>query len=336
MRYLYKDADEKFVREKTKRKKCHALDSYQFRLNSMIYGKSDFNKKDTPIAFKTTPDTLLMLCSIVVDKYPLSSIYEWTIEDICRWLRRRGYPHYQNTFRENLINGRTFLLLDTSALAAMNIKYFDHARDIAYGIRTLFYYEMTKFGRSITLAPDFHLELYKLFRIKTGAKYEKIRRSDLWHRMQLIRAKTPTCTHWEILERWMTMTKSWDVRVGYVPRQELYECAKKSKVTEQPTTNQMHCFCLPPCCCYWTEKETRFPWRLECLPHLPPFDSEIVMPCEECPVVCTCRWSSKKYKHRTVLSCLQQYFPQKYGSPFVHSTMKLNKGHGHRLSLYQK
>lgn len=95
MRYLYKDADEKFVREKTKGQKHHALDRYQFRLNSMIYGKPDFNKKDTPIVFKCTPDTLLMLCSIVVDNYPLSSIYEWNIEDICRWLRRRGYPQYQ-------------------------------------------------------------------------------------------------------------------------------------------------------------------------------------------------------------------------------------------------
>uniref|UniRef100_A0A1A9WXY1 SAM domain-containing protein n=1 Tax=Glossina brevipalpis TaxID=37001 RepID=A0A1A9WXY1_9MUSC len=333
MRYLYKEADEKFVREKTMREKPHVLSSYQFRPNIQTYGKPKFDKNDVSIALKCTPDTLLALCSKLVDSFPLVSIYEWNIEDICRWVRRRGYPQYQNTFRENLINGRTLLLLDASALAAMNIRDFKHAHDIAYGIRQLFYYEITKFGRSITLAPEFHLELYKLFRIKTGAKYEKIRRTDLWRRMQLIREKTPTCSHWEILERWQTMSETSNIRFGYVPRQELYKCDKKKKI-EEPPKPALHCFCLPPCDCYWTEKDTSFPWRLECLPHLPRFDSEIVIPCEECPMVCTCRWSSKKYKQRSVLSCLQQYMPQKYGNAFINTTIKLNKAHGYRLSIY--
>uniref|UniRef100_A0A1A9VAF3 Mitochondrial import receptor subunit TOM22 homolog n=1 Tax=Glossina austeni TaxID=7395 RepID=A0A1A9VAF3_GLOAU len=189
-------------------------------------GKVYFDKKDVPIVWKCSPDTLLNLCTHVIDAIPMVSVYEWTIEDICCWLRNLGYRQYQNTFRVNLINGRTLLLLDASALSAINIKDFNHMRDIAGKIRGLFIYEMTKFGHRISLPTEYLLELYKLFRVRNGVKYDRIRPVDFWRHLQIVREKTPYHSHWELLERWLSKEKlpKLSERFENAPRRNLYKC----------------------------------------------------------------------------------------------------------------
>lgn len=215
----------------------------------------------------------------------------------------------------------------------MNIKDFQHIKDLTKRIRSLFHFEMTKFARSISLYPEFHGELYKLFRIKTGAKYENVRPSDLWRKMQIIRYKEPNYSHWEILERWLAFDKDpkYPELFGSIPRSNLYKCATNS-LTEigDANKNPKHCLCLPPCECNWSDLDRRPPWRFKCLPHLPK-DSEFVANCHGCVPPCTCRWSSKKYLIRGVLSGLQRKFPQKYGG---FRYRKYEQFPSYRLSLF--
>ncbi|TMW52329.1 hypothetical protein DOY81_002586 [Sarcophaga bullata] len=339
MRYLYGQADEKYIKNQlTTNAKEIPLSSFKFSLNPVVKGKTsakEFDRQDIPIVFKCSPDKLVNLCASVIDAWPLPEVYKWTIEDICRWLRGLGFKQYQNTFRENLINGRTFLLLDASALSAMNIKDFEHIKRLTYGIRSLFYFEMTKFGRSLTLYPEFLPELYKLFRVKTGYIYESVRRSDLWRKMQLIRQKEPNYTHWEILERWLAFEKEPPVKelIGGAPRSKLYRC--RSIPTEPaPIAKPPYCCaCVPPCQCYWRDDDCRPPWRFDCLPHLLP-DNEFCEHCIYCLPPCTCRWSSKKYLTRGILKCLRTSFPQKYGGINMIKRYERISAAGYRLSLY--
>lgn len=73
----------------------YRLNQYKFELTPLILGREEFDRNDVPIQFKCTPDTLVNLCAKIVDALPLPSVYEWNIEDICRWLRSYGYPQYQ-------------------------------------------------------------------------------------------------------------------------------------------------------------------------------------------------------------------------------------------------
>ncbi|XP_073823092.1 uncharacterized protein [Musca autumnalis] len=341
MRYLYEASDEKYVKsqDKDNEDEPSPLSSYKFRLHTITRGKFEFDKHDVPIVFKCSPDSLLNLCVRIVDAIPLPSVYEWNIEDICKWLRGYGYRQYQNTFRENLINGRTLLLLDASALSAMNIKDFQHIKHLAYGIRSLFYFEMTKFGRSLSHYPEFHYEIYKLLQVKTGRYYEMTRRSDLWRKLQIIRKQEPNLLHWDILEKWLNFEKvpEHTELIGGTHRYNLYRCHGKIKPEEvvKPTK---HCQCLPPCECSWSELDYREPWNLKCLPpHSKDKDKGFIKTCKKCLAPCTCRWPSKQYMTRGVLSCLQVAFPQKYCTVASHfrqiAQREDNDFQNYRLSL---
>jgi len=158
-----------------------------------------------------------------VDKLPIPSIFEWDDMDIRRWINGYGFPQYmvgniqeiffmkliyihyifQNTFRVNMITGRMLLLLDASALSAMNIKDFDHIRHITYAIRMLFHFELTKFSSSISLPDEKPNELYLLFHTQTGVNYDEVRRSDLYRRMQILRERARNLDHWDLLYMWL-------------------------------------------------------------------------------------------------------------------------------------
>ncbi|XP_061390131.1 uncharacterized protein LOC133325376 [Musca vetustissima] len=338
MRYLYKASDEKYVKPlaEDSTKLQNSLSSYKFRLDSITRGKFEFDKHDLPIVFKCSPDTLLNLCVKIVDAMPLPSVYEWNIEDICKWLRGYGYCQYQNTFRANHINGHTLLLLDASALSAMNIKDFQHIKHLAYGIRSLFYFEMTKFARSLSHYPEFHQEIYKLFRVKTGKSYETTRRSDLWRKLQMIRKREPYLRHWDLLEKWLNFEKVPEQTelIGGVNRYDLYRCHGKPQPEESMKPSK-HCPCLPPCECSWSELDYRAPWTLKCLPHLKERNKDFVRQCKNCMAPCTCRWSSKMYATRGVLSCLQAAFPQKYGNGLGRFRQRTQRGNDNRFQNYR-
>lgn len=102
MRYLYGEADEKYIKIPVAKKKVkNPLSSYKFHMNSVIQSNKivkEYDKMDVPLVFKCSPDSLLNLCVQVVDQMPLPRVYNWTIEDNCKWLRQCGYKQYQVSF----------------------------------------------------------------------------------------------------------------------------------------------------------------------------------------------------------------------------------------------
>lgn len=202
----------------------------------------------------------------------------------------------------------------------MNIKNFDDIRHIAYGIRQLFHFEMTKFMRSIALPPQHYYELYKLFRTKTGHSYDITTRTELWRRLQLLRERKPYLSHWETLEHWLAHTKKPETAeiIGGAPRYRLYQCKSAKKTTNQfvQKKSAIICTCMPPCFCHHNKahfeaptvftflKSTRSPdanyvcHKKYCGDHMPP---------------CTCHWKSANFKFEQILTCLRRELPVRYG-----------------------
>ncbi|XP_016987433.2 uncharacterized protein LOC108050319 [Drosophila rhopaloa] len=325
MPYLYGIADTKFLvkKVKTRAKARSEMAPTKFRRNAFLQGCPKYNKDDVPIQFRTSPDSLVELCSIVVDKLPLPSIFEWDDMDIRRWINGYGYPQYMNTFRVNMILGRKLLLLDASALCAMNIKNFEHIQHITYGIRMLFHFELTKFSSSISLPDEKPNELYLLFHAQTGMNYDKVRRSDLYRRMQILRERARNLDHWDLLYLWLhrEQERKYKELIGMAPRERMYKCAVAVKKPVQwppeMEPEELMCMtCIPPCDCDWTERDLRLPWHLECLS--PALTSTMSKwnahqsHCSACIPPCECLWPPRFYLTGTVIRCLQQRFPEKF------------------------
>lgn len=221
----------------------------------------------------------------------------------------------QNTFHINLITGQKLLLVDAQALSAMNIKNFADIKHIAYGIRGLFYYEMTKYIRSISLPPEFYYELYKLFETKSGRKYQDVRRSDLWRRMQLLRENSPNYSHWDLLERWLARKREHTELFGGVKRYRLYKCKPKEPAKPDQILPPNPCYCIPPCSCFWTEdRHLKAPTVFSLLVPDRKADPTVLKErCRKCTPPCTCHWPSHFYKFDILLSCLRENMPNKYG-----------------------
>ncbi|ALC37939.1 CG15625 [Drosophila busckii] len=329
MPYLYGIADTKFLVKKEKKKRHvsshNVLPTHKFQRNALLEARTKFDHNAWPIQFRATPAPLVELCAIAVDKLPLPSIFEWDDMDIRRWIKRYGYPQYMNTFRVNMVSGRKLLLLDASALSAMNIKRFDHIKHISYGIRMLFHFELTKFSSSISLPDEKPNELYLLWHTQTGLNYDAVRRSDLYRRMQLIRERSLNLDHWDLLDLWLRRERERKYKelVGLVPRHNLFECLKAPVVVRnaEPKLDDMMCpICIPPCECEWTERDVHEPWRLSCLTagrlSTASRYSNKETNCTTCIPPCECRWPSRYYLTGTVIRCLQQKFPEKFSPIF--------------------
>ncbi|XP_053953654.1 uncharacterized protein LOC128860264 isoform X1 [Anastrepha ludens] len=312
-RGLFYLSDEKFVKTKLKKqRKIHPLDTYKFCIPSVFPQPVGFEKNSVPIEFQVTPETLLNLAAGVVDALPLPNVYEWTNADVCKWIRQYGYPQYQNTFRVNLITGRKLLLVDAQALTAMNIKEFNEVKHIAYGIRQLFFYEMTKYMRSISLPPEYYYELFKLFKVSIRPSYETIRRSDLWRQLQLLRERSKPTSHWDLLERWLSRRHETVELIGGAPRYKLYPCKAGKTLPPASPTPKMRCTCRSPCQC--ADALPQKPTILKSLTRdrKPVTITENVCGAKCLPPPCTCNWPYNFYKFNEVLSCLQHSFPHKY------------------------
>ncbi|XP_069962483.1 uncharacterized protein [Bactrocera oleae] len=332
MRVLYGASDEKFVHSKENlidRIPVHSkLENYEYGdIPFLRMEGQTFNKDSLPIVFRVSPDTLLNLTSNLVDKLPLPSVYEWTTEDVCRWIRKYGYRHYQNTFRVNLITGRKLLLIDANALASMNIKNFNDIKHIAYGIRQLFHFEMTKFMRSISLPSQYYYELYKLFRKNTGHSYNITKRTELWRCMQLLRESKPYLSHWETLERWLAHTHE-SVRpeiIGGTPHYRLYECKAAKRTTKHfpPRKAAIICTCMPPCFCHHKKAHFQPPTVFTLLKSTRSPDVNYVCHnkywSEHMPP-CTCNWKSTNFKFEQILTCLRRELPLRYGPDYRRQT----------------
>ncbi|XP_012159013.1 uncharacterized protein LOC101450614 [Ceratitis capitata] len=313
MRGLFAYADEKFVKAKKRLagEKQQRLRTYKFERNEFLRGERVYDRNALPIIFKATPDTLLNLCINVVDALPLPTPHKWNTVDVCKWIRGYGYPHYMTTFRSNFITGRKLLLLDASALSAMNIKNFADIKHIAYGIRQLFLYEMTKYISSISLPPEYYYELYKLFQTKSGPKYQDTRRSELWRQMNLLRGKSVNYSHWELLERWMAHKRGETDLFGDAGRYRLYKCKPVLPKDRDATVRPTPCHCMPPCSCFWTEKHKALPTVFSLLKQeRKPDQTASKAHCRYCVPPCTCHWPPHFFEFDRVLTCLK---PTKYG-----------------------
>uniref|UniRef100_A0A034WVE8 Sterile alpha motif domain-containing protein 15 n=1 Tax=Bactrocera dorsalis TaxID=27457 RepID=A0A034WVE8_BACDO len=316
MREIFARADEKFVKEQhSGHNQNNPLRIYKFRSSEFLRIEKGFDKNALPIVFKVSPDSLLNLCIKLIDALPLPSVYKWTTLEVCKWIRQYGYPQYMNTFHVNLITGQKLLLLDAQALSAMNIKNFADIKHIAYGIRGLFFYEMTKYIRSISLPPEYYYELYKLFETKSGRKYQDVRRSDLWRRMQLLRENSPNYSHWDLLERWLARKCEHTELFGGVKRYRLYKCLPEKPAQSEQILPANPCYCMPPCSCFWTEdRHLQAPTVFSLLAPVRKADPTVTKErCRNCAPPCTCHWPSHFYKFDIILSCLRENLPNKYG-----------------------
>lgn len=67
----------------------------------------------------------------------LQTIFSMTTEDVAEWIKKMGFPFYQDCFRRNFINGRKLILADASSLCKFGITDYNHIKFIAKEIRTL-------------------------------------------------------------------------------------------------------------------------------------------------------------------------------------------------------
>ncbi|XP_055905573.1 uncharacterized protein LOC129941052 [Eupeodes corollae] len=318
MPFLYGQADEKFIKLDidSSTQKLKPLDSYKFHLNTQLEGHQKIKPDEVSIRLKTSPDTLVEICLTMLDAIPLPYPFYWNTLEVANWIRKLGFPQYQNTFKKNLINGRSLLRLDASYLEKLNIKDFNHMKIIMNAIRSLYGFEKSSFKRSISL-PHRNLEsLYKFYKTKTGPNYEKNRLSDVGRIYHVIRPRPLYETHWQILEKCLQHTDPKETECIGDPtrnKNKMYTPKKGESPTvcHSPKKTQRECSGIPPCMCNWTQEvDLRQPWQLKCLGKEK--KNRHKMETHECNLqVCSL---CDLHKGLTVL---QKYIPDKYGTTFL-------------------
>ncbi|SPP86093.1 uncharacterized protein LOC117587724 [Drosophila guanche] len=168
---------------------------FSFRYPSYMFPDVEYNKDDIPLPFKATPDSLFNLCAAVVDAQGRTEVFKWSILDVADWLRDFGYPEYEQTFKENHIDGHKLLSLDAISLVALNIRNFEHIRHLGRGIRALYRKEL----QTATETKQ-HSEVYKTFKARTGRSYEGLRETELLGRMHMIRSVFRDVNDWDMME----------------------------------------------------------------------------------------------------------------------------------------
>ncbi|XP_023178977.1 uncharacterized protein LOC115482811 [Drosophila hydei] len=317
MTYLYGLTDTKF-KQQVEPKKLIKASPIKFRRNPLLERQLTIISDESPLICRSSPPTLLELCLNIIDKLPFGPIYDWNDRDVRQWIHRYGYPQYSNTFRVNMIGGRKLLLLDADALSAMNIKDFDHIKHITYGIRMLFHFELTKFSNSISLPDEKPNELYLLWHTQTGIYYDEYRRSDLYIRMQIIRDRSQSLDHWELLELWLHRERKHKYKelFALVPRFNMYNESSSRRSTRSQFSNDP--VVSPPTL---PDHDSNFsnaqlPWRLTCLNYFRPMSTihwtRSNKECSTCIPPCECGWPPGYYVSDTVIGCLKHRFPEKF------------------------
>ncbi|XP_055857619.1 uncharacterized protein LOC129920298 isoform X2 [Episyrphus balteatus] len=244
-----------------------------------LYGKSDENSQlegiqkikssEVSIRLRTSPDKLVEICASVLDKIELPYPFYWSVLEVADWIRKQGFPQYQNTFKKNQVNGKTLIRLDASYLVKMNIKDFNHLQIITHAIRNLYGVEKSVFNRSISM-PDRTLKSLHIFvRTKTGFKCDIIRPSDVCRFYHLIRPISLYETHWQSMERWLKHTVPFETQlIGdlFKTKNNMFNPTNKQTIPIGPKKNHRDCSGMPPCMCNWTiEKDLISPRQLKCL-----------------------------------------------------------------------
>lgn len=212
------------------------------------------------------PKEFQTLCGFVVDELELPEQFQWKNEEVLEWIENLGFPQYKETFKENLIHGRSLLLLDASALVHMNIHDFDDVKKITQDIRRMYNVEKV-LQRSISIPPRHPDTHYKFYRTQTGPIYELCTRTCLFKKMKSMKETEIQLNHFEKLHLWLQHYPDFQqTRIGLIkrvnlffvkpgPEQEIKETLEKDPVTK--------CRCIiPPCHCNWIMKT---PWKISLL-----------------------------------------------------------------------
>ncbi|KAH8319167.1 hypothetical protein KR067_011655 [Drosophila pandora] len=176
-------------------------EDFCFRYPSYMFPEVEYDDLEVPLPFKASPDSLFNLCAAVVDSQARSEVFKWSINDVADWLRNFGYPEYEQTFRENYIDGHKLLNLDAVSLVGLNVRNFEHIRHLGRGIRALYRKELQTATETKQQS-----EVYKTFRARTGRGYEGIRETELLGRMHMIRSVFRDVNDWDLMELHMSRT----------------------------------------------------------------------------------------------------------------------------------
>ncbi|CAH2245872.1 jg19503 [Pararge aegeria aegeria] len=150
----------------------------------------DKNKKLNPC--QKSPVSLYEMASAVVDKLDLPAAFDWTEDDVARWMEDDvGFPQYKACILRNHINGKRLITLeDPSKLAELNIRDFGHIQTITSKLRRLFNVEFVRFARSIGLPPRKPLTHCTWFKSRTGPSWG-VRQNWTRKKNCLLFAETP-------------------------------------------------------------------------------------------------------------------------------------------------
>ncbi|XP_037934964.1 uncharacterized protein LOC119669214 [Teleopsis dalmanni] len=291
--FMYGVSDEKYIPVKYIEK--HAIHSLvpTCVIPDCLRGQVKVDLNAISIVFHSTPEKLVVLAALAVDKLPLPDVYSWSSLDVARWIKRLGFPEYRETFQVNCVCGSNLMLVNAKALIAMNIKNFDHIKKITAEIRCLYQMEKLKNfpEKERTFTPYEH---FKFYRHKTGNRYQNIKPSKFFWDKELLDEQPRTLTHWDKLNAWMKrepLVKQ-KIVIPNLPRRNLYKCkAVKEEEEKSREFDSYDCTCFPPCLCNWQEEEKKVADRFTCLK-----DEVLVEPDETIDT----------------LSCLQHVYPGRY------------------------
>ncbi|CAO1386216.1 unnamed protein product [Diamesa hyperborea] len=207
------------------------------------------------------PEEFKTLCGYIVDEFELTEQFQWKNDDVLEWIENLGFPQYKETFKENLIHGRSLLSLDASALVQMNIHDFEHIKKITQDIRRMYNVEKV-LERSISILPRLPDTHYKFYRTQTGPIYELCTRSCLFKKMKLMKETEVQLNHFEKLHLWLQHHPDFQqIRIGLIKRVNLFfvKSGPHQDVEEFLDTLKKCCCIMPPCECNSIKKA---PWKI--------------------------------------------------------------------------
>ena len=210
------------------------------------------------------PKEFQTLCGYIVDELELPEQFQWKNDEVLEWIENLGFPQYKETFRENLIHGRSLLLLDAAALVKMNIHDFEDIKKITQDIRRMYNIEKVV-ERSISIPPRLPDTHYKFYQTQTGPIYENCTRTCLFKKIKLMKETEVKLNHFEELHLWLQHYPDFQqIRIGMIKRVNLFfvKSGPQQEIQETPdTSNKCRCI-IPPCECNWIKKS---PWKISLL-----------------------------------------------------------------------
>ena len=234
----------------------------QFKLSKDL----EIPERSLKTRYSKKSEELQTLCGYIIDQLELPEQFQWKNKEVLEWIENLGFPQYKETFKENLIHGRSLLLLDASALVLMNIKDFNDINKITQDIRRMYNVEKV-LQRSISIPPRLPDTHYKFYRTQTGPIYELCSRTCLLKKMNLMKNTEIELNHFEKLHLWLQHYPDFQqTRIGLIKRVNLFfvKSGPHQDIEEtllEDTTGK--CFCImPPCECNWLKK---VPWKISLL-----------------------------------------------------------------------